>query len=189
MTRLVELELRRPQRADARRNYDALIAAAHGAFAELGPQAPLEEIARRADVGIATLYRNFTTREELVEAVYLEEVEAVCRVADDVVELEPWSALIAWLDRLAAYLGTKRALIEALNRESSTLKACRQNLVDAGGPLLRRAQDAGVVRHDVAIDDVMRLVNAITGVKYADDGQRDKVLSLALDGLRPSSTA
>lgn len=184
MSNLVELELRRPRRADARRNYDALIQAARGAFAELGAQAPLEEIARRAEVGIATLYRNFPTREELVEAVYLEEVEAVCRVADDVAGLEPWPALITWLDRLVDYLSTKRALIDALNRESSALQACRHSLVDAGGPLLERAQGAGVVRQDVAIEDVMRLVSGITGVKFADDRQRDKVLAVALDGLR-----
>ena len=184
MTSLVELEQRRPRRADARRNYDALIEAARGAFAELGPQAPLEEIARRADVGIATLYRNFPTRETLVEGVYLEEVEAVCQAADQVTHLEPWPALIAWLDRLVDYLGTKRALIDALNRESSALQACRHSLVEAGGPLLERAQAAGIVRRDIDIDDVMRLVSGINGVKFADDSQRDKVLAVALDGLR-----
>ena len=184
MANLVELQQRRPRRADARRNYDALIGAARVAFAELGPQAPLEEIARRAEVGIATLYRNFPTRESLVEGVYLEEVEAVCQAADDVGHLEPWPALMAWLDRLVDYIGTKRALVEALNQGSPTLQVCRQNLVDAGGPLLARAQEAGVVRKDVAIDEVMRLVSGITGVKFADDSQRDKVLAVALDGLR-----
>lgn len=189
MAKLAELEQRRPRRADARRNYDALIETARVAFAELGPQAPLEEIARRAGVGIATLYRNFTTREELVEAVYLEEVEAVCRFADDVVDLDPWPALIAWLDRLVDYLGTKRALIDALNRDSPALQACRQSMFDAGEPLLDRAQESGVVRPDVAIDDVMRLVGAITGVQFSDDSQRNKVLAVALDGLRSTPGA
>ncbi|RYH13454.1 MAG: TetR/AcrR family transcriptional regulator [Alphaproteobacteria bacterium] len=184
MTTLRELELRRPARADARRNYDALIKAARGAFAELGADAPLEEIARRAEVGIATLYRNFPTREVLIESVYLEEVEAVCEAAAEVAGLEPWTALTTWLDRLVDYVGTKRALIDALNRESSALQGCRVGLVQAGGPLLARAQEAGLVRDDIGITEVMQIVSGISGVSFASPDMRKKVLGVALDGLR-----
>lgn len=186
LTTLLELEQRRPARADARRNYDALIKAARGAFAELGADAPLEEIARRANVGIATLYRNFPTREVLIESVYLEEVEAVCQAATEVTELDPWAALMAWLSRLVEYIGTKRALIDALNRESSALKACRVGLIEAGWPLLLRAQKAGLVRDDVTISEVMQIVSGISGVSFAAPALRDKVLAIALDGLRRS---
>ena len=178
------MALRRPSRADARRNYDALIGAARQSFAEMGTDAPLEEIARRADVGIATLYRNFPTREVLIESVYLEEVEAVCAAAADFAGLEPWDALVAWLGRFVAYVGTKRVLIEALNRNSSTLKVCRDGLYVAGGPLLERAQQAGLVRADTDIDDIMRMVSGITAAGFVSPEQRDRVLSIALDGLR-----
>jgi AcrR family transcriptional regulator len=184
VTTLQELEQRRPARADARRNYDALIAAARNAFAELGADAPLEEIARRANVGIGTLYRNFPTRDVLVESVYLEEVEAVCEAAADVGDLEPWTALTTWLGRFVDYVGTKRALIDVLNRESSALKACRVGLVSAGGPLLQRAQEAGLVREDIEISELMQMVSGISGVNFASVELRDKVLGVALDGLR-----
>jgi hypothetical protein len=75
-------------------------------------------------------------------------------------------------------------LIEVLNRGSSALQGFWHSLGDAGGPLLQRAQDAGIVRKDIAVDDVMRLVSGITAVKFADESQRDKVLAVALDGLR-----
>src|SRR3954464_11471458 len=89
--------LHRPKRADARRNYDALVAAARAAFTERDQSASLEDIARRAGVGIGTLYRHFPTRSDLIEAVYVEEVEALARSAEDVTELEPWEALVKWL--------------------------------------------------------------------------------------------
>ena len=114
-----EVFARRPKRADARRNYDALVAAARDVFAENGASsASLEEVARRAGVGIGTLYRNFPTRQDLFEAVYVEEVQALCRAAEDLAELPPWDALIAWLHRFVAYVATKRALDESLNRDS-----------------------------------------------------------------------
>jgi AcrR family transcriptional regulator len=188
MTTLAELALRRPARVDARRNYDKLIAAARTAFSELGTEAPLEEIARRADVGIATLYRNFPTREALIESVYLEEVEAVCNAASEVARLEPWDALVAWLSRFVAYIGTKRALIDGLNRDSSAFKACRDGLYTSGEPLLLRAQQADVVRLDARIDDVMRLVSGIAAAGFVDDDQRNRVLAIALDGLRERRT-
>jgi AcrR family transcriptional regulator len=179
-----ELLVRRPARADARRNYDALIAAARDGFAELGTAAPLEEIARRAGVGIATLYRNFPTREALIESVYLEEVDAVCQAAEAVADLEPWPALRTWIDRLVEYVGTKRVLVEAMNRNSSTFGVCREALYAAGAPLLQRAQEADVIRKDISIEDLIRLVTGVTGASYSTMEQRDRILAIALDGLR-----
>ncbi len=184
MSTIAELTRKRPTRADARRNYDAIIAAARIAFAELGPDVPLEEIARRAEVGIATLYRNFPTREELIESVYLDEVVAMAEAAEQYASLPPWEGLLAWLDRFTAYLVTKRALATALNRNSAAFQACRTVLYGSGEPLLKRAQEAGAVRKDTSIDDVMRLVAGITATGFVDDAQRERVLSLALDGLR-----
>jgi len=79
---LSPLRARRPHRADAARNFDALVAAARDVLTEYGVDAPMDEVARRAGVSIATLYRNFPTREQLLENAYVSEVEAVCRFAD-----------------------------------------------------------------------------------------------------------
>src|SRR5215218_11084670 len=102
--------LTRPRRADARRNYEKVLAAAREAFAEGGESTALEEIARRAGVGIGTLYRHFPNRQALLEALYVEEVEEVCRSAAQFDGDDPWEALNGWLERFIAYLATKRAL-------------------------------------------------------------------------------
>ncbi|GAA0555229.1 TetR/AcrR family transcriptional regulator [Paractinoplanes ferrugineus] len=175
----------RPQRADARRNFDALLAAARSAFAENGTDASLEDIARRAGVGIGTLYRNFPARRDLFEAVYVEEVNQLSEVATAVASLPPWEALTVWLERFVAYAGTKRAIIEALNRESEMFAACRRTMYAAGEPLLHRAQKEGAVRTDLSFDDLLRMVSGLTSGSYVDEAQRSRVLAVALDGLRP----
>src|ERR671920_227489 len=104
----------RPKRADALRNYEKLVAAAREAFTEADRSASLEDIARRAGVGIGTLYRNFPTRPDLVEAVYVDEVEALSRSAEELADLEPWEALTSWLGRFVGYVATKQALSDEL---------------------------------------------------------------------------
>lgn len=175
---------RRPQRADARRNYDALLAAAREAFAEKGTDASLEEIARRAGVGIGTLYRNFPTRQDLFESVYVEEIDQLGRTATAAAALPPWPALTTWLERFVEYVGTKKAIIEALNHESEMFKACRATMYGAGEPLFLRAQQSGDVRPDATFDDVLRLISGLTSAAYVDDAQRARVLAFALDGIR-----
>ncbi|MFI6264182.1 TetR/AcrR family transcriptional regulator [Micromonospora sp. NPDC051006] len=179
-----EVFARRPKRADARRNYDALIAAAREVFAANGAGASLEEVARRAGVGIGTLYRNFPSRCELFEAVYVEEVRALSRSAADLAGLPPWDALVAWLNRFVAYVGTKRALAEELVHDSEVFRSCRTEIYAAGEPMLRRAQEAGVARPDASFDDVVRLISGITAYQFMEPGQRDRVLAIALDGVR-----
>jgi len=181
---MAEVPVRRPQRADARRNFDALLTAARTVFATAGTDASLEEIARQAGVGIGTLYRNFPTRQDLFEAVYVEEINQLSRAASAVAALPPWEALTTWLDRFVEYVATKRAIIEALNRESAMFAACRATMYEAGEPLLERAQQAGEVRADANFDDVLRLVSGLMSATFVDDDQRKRVLGLALDGLR-----
>ncbi|WP_432839395.1 TetR/AcrR family transcriptional regulator [Dactylosporangium sp. CA-092794] len=176
--------VRRPQRADARRNFDALLAAAREAFAEHGSGTSLEDIARRAGVGIGTLYRNFPTRQDLFDAVYVGEIEALCQAADAVAGLEPWDALTGWLHRFVDYAATKRALSEEINRDSPMIRECRTAIHEAAGPLLARAQAAGVARRDVSADDLLRLISGLTAGGYVDDAQRERVLTIALDGVR-----
>jgi AcrR family transcriptional regulator len=179
------LESRRPRRADAARNYDALLLAAREAFAADGAEASLEDIARRAGVGIGTLYRNFPSRKHLFEAVYANEVRELGVVADQLADTPPWEALTSWLRRFVAYALTKKAIREALEgEESDVFLACRQSMYDAGRPLLERAQQAGEVRADMSIDDLLRMVSGISSVAFPDDEQRDRVLAIALDGVR-----
>lgn len=138
-------------------------------------------------VGIATLYRNFPTRESLLENVYLTEVEAVCRAAQSLDGQEPWKAITEWLHRFVDYVATKRAVATSLDHDSPVYRSCIQALFEAGGPLLERAQTAGLMRTDVDIDDVMRFVMAYATVNFAGAEQRDRMLQIAFDGLRRSS--
>jgi AcrR family transcriptional regulator len=183
----------RPKRADARRNYDKVIAAAREAFAERGAGTSLEEIARRAEVGIGTLYRNFPNRQALLEAVYVDEVESVSRTAADLDGAEPWDALVSWLHRVVGYLVTTQALAQELldyvDRDAALFQSCRTLLFAAGEPLLQRAQDARVVRADTNLPEVIQMVGGIAKIQHTAPGQVDHILDIALDGLRYRSAA
>ncbi|MEU4163131.1 helix-turn-helix domain-containing protein [Actinoplanes sp. NPDC026670] len=177
--------VRRPARADARRNFDALLDAARVMFAAEGAGASLEGIARRAGVNIATLYRNFPTRQHLFEAVYSDEVEALARMAAELDGLEPWDALESWLRQFVSYATTKKAVYDAIAHREEMFVNGRDVIHAAGRPLLERAQRAGTARGDVTFDDVLFLVNGVSGANFVQDAQRDRVLTMALDGIRP----
>ena len=183
-----ETLIARPKRADARRNYEKVLAAAREAFAEGGESTALEEIARRAGVGIGTLYRHFPNRQALLEALYVNEVEEVCRTAGELDGTDPWDALIAWFERLMGYLATKQALahelLNYLETDDPLFQVCRTSLYAAGDPLLRRAQEAGVVRRDVEFPEVMQMVVGIAKIPASDPSQVAHILRIALDGLR-----
>jgi AcrR family transcriptional regulator len=178
----------RPKRADARRNYEKVLAAAREAFAEGGESTALEEIARRAGVGIGTLYRHFPNRQALLEALYVDEVEEVCRSAGELEGADPWEALNGWFERFIGYLGTKRALahelLNYLDQDAPLFQVCRASLFEAGEPLLKRAQEAGAVRPDVNIAEVIQMVVGIAKIPASDPGQTEHILRIALDGLR-----
>ncbi|ETK31619.1 TetR/AcrR family transcriptional regulator [Microbispora sp. ATCC PTA-5024] len=178
------LAQRRPHRADAARNFDALVAAAREVFAEHGGDASMDEIARRAGVGNATLYRNFPTREALVEVVYLSEVQAVCDHAERLAGAEdPFGALVEWLRRLVEVAGTKRVLIEGLAFNPSAYPVAREALYEAGGALVARAHEAGRVDPGLDIDDVMRFAIGVSVGVYRDDDQRERVFQAAMRGI------
>jgi AcrR family transcriptional regulator len=177
----------RPQRADARRNYEKLLLAAREAFAEDGSDATLDDISRRAQVGIATLYRHFPTRQHLLEAVYVDEVEAMSQRASDLAGLAPWDALEQWLREFVRYAATKRALAQemltSIDRDAAVFRASRAAIMTAGGTLLGRAQAAGVARGDVEFADVSCLIYGIASSGSKPD-QVERLLDVALDGLR-----
>jgi AcrR family transcriptional regulator len=177
----------RPQRADARRNYEKLVSAAREAFTADGGSASLEDIARRAQVGIGTLYRHFPTRQYLLEAVYLDEVEAICRSAADLADLAPWDALVAWLREFVGFAATKRALAQemlaTIGSDAEVFRTCRVAIETAGDGLLSRAQAAGAARADASFRDVGRLLGGIASIQ-ADPEQIERILDIVIDGLR-----
>jgi AcrR family transcriptional regulator len=180
----------RPKRADARRNYEKLLAAAREAFAEHGTAATLEDIAARAGVGIGTLYRHFPGRPDLLEAVYLDDVQAICASTDRYADLPPWEALSGWLREFVSFAATKRALAEEMftyiDRDAEVFRNCAQGIYGAAEPLLQRAQAAGEVRRDTDISDVTKMFSGIAAIRASDPNQIDRIVSVALDGLRPA---
>jgi AcrR family transcriptional regulator len=178
----------RPKRADALRNYAKVVAAAREVFAERGTSTSLEEIARRAGVGIGTLYRNFPNRQALLEAVYFEELESLCRSAAEFDGLPPWEGFEAWVHGLVGYLATKHALahelLEYLDRDAPLFQSCRAMLFAAGEPLLARAQQADAVRHDTSLGEIIQMVGGIAKIPGAEPEQTEHMLQIALDGLR-----
>ncbi len=178
-----------PRRADARRNRERLLAAATAAFAEQGADAPLEDIARRAGVGIGTLYRHFPTRLALQEGVFRSQVETVCGRGRELGESpSPGEAFADWLRVLAGFLATKRglshALISSLGKDSELISSCGQVMRATAEQLLSRAQQAGEVRDDLTAMDVMRLMHGIGVAVEHTPGEADRMLSLMLDGMR-----
>jgi AcrR family transcriptional regulator len=188
-----------PMRADARRNRALLLAAALAAFTECGADdTSLEEIARRAGVGIGTLYRHFPSRQALLEAVYADQVEALCTQASDLLTAgSPAAALATWLRAMVQFGATKRTLTSALTADYGThtpvVSACRVDLLAAADALLTRAQQAGAVRLDVTAIDLLRLSHAVAvAAERAGDGpdQAERLLSLMLGGvLTPAGSA
>lgn len=176
-------------RADARRSRAKLLAAASEAFGENGADAPLEDIARRAGVGIGTLYRHFPTRLDLQSAVFLSQVKSVCAQADDLMRGFPAEqAFAAWVRLLTNYMVTKRglskALVGSLGRESELISSCSLAMRETVERLLKHAQEENVVRPDVTAIDVLRLVHGIGVATERTPEDADRLLSMMLDGLR-----
>ncbi|WP_051579483.1 TetR/AcrR family transcriptional regulator [Pseudonocardia acaciae] len=179
-----------PRRTDARRNYKRLLAAASDLFVERGPDAPLDEIAKRAGVGNATLYRHFPTRRDLLVAVCVGDVEALCRHGNDLRATHPPAeALAEWLwafiEHVTAKQGLAAALLTGRDEDSAVITACQRAIDATGAALLERAQTAGAVRPDLGLGELLRLVNAIA-IAAEPDGAHgaERLLSLVLDGVR-----
>lgn len=185
----------RPMRADARRNYERLLDAAKAAFAEHGTDAPLDDIAKRAGVGSGTLYRHFPTRMDLIEAVFVHRINALVVIAKELVEVDdPEEAVVTFFRRLvehsSSYRGLATALMVALNEQGSEIaRSCHMMVYDAVTELVDRAKQAGVVRADVDVRDLLKLVNGISLVveNHGDEDPElvDRLVALVLNGLRP----
>lgn len=184
----------RPMRADARRNRERLLAVAREAFAANGADFSLEDVARRAGVGIGTLYRHFPTRDQLADAVFSEEYEKLTALARELAEVEPpGEALMTWLHTFmvhnASTPGILRALMQSLKQDETTqLHSRLVELREAGRALTERAVAAGEVRADTDYSDVTMIVCAVA--RSAQDAgwpaeRRDHMFGIIRDGLRP----
>jgi AcrR family transcriptional regulator len=186
----------RPLRADARRNRDAVLVAATAAFAAEGVGASLEDIARRAGVGVGTLYRHFPTREALVLGVYEREVESLAASADDLAAtLEPAAALREWMRRFVRYAATKRGLVGMLRTmvqdDSELFDRAKSQIAAAARKLLGAAVDAGQIRADVTAEDLTRSMSGICMVSgRADEPDcAGRLIDIVYDGLRYGASA
>jgi len=178
------------RRADAERNRDKILAAARSAFADPGTEVSMAEISRRAGVGMATLYRNFPGRQELLEALYTDEVNAICEAAETVDGATPGAALTAWLHRFFAFATSKRHIASELLKHtdySNPLFASnRARVTAAGRPLLAAAQRSHEVRDNLTLEQILDMVIAIATI-HGDGRYLEPILQAALDGLRPST--
>lgn len=181
----------KPLRADAQRNRDRLVEVAAQMFASDGVDASLEEIAKRAGVGIGTLYRHFPTREHLVEVVYRREVEGLCHAADELAHEHPADvALELWMQRFVDYIATKRGLATSLRlllTANSTLFSDTSGRVSgAMRSLVQAAAAAGKIRADVDASDVMHALGGIYSAPNTPDWRErsGRLVKLLMDGLR-----
>ena len=178
-------------RADARRSRAKLLEAATAAFAETGADAPLEDIARRAGVGIGTLYRHFPTRDAMVHAVYSREVDQLAQSAARLIAtVAPIEALHQWLRLCIDYIATKKVLATALGAMAGGVPkipgASAMPITEAVTRLLDHAQAAGEVRADVQPDDLLRALGGFTYGAEAPGWQASalRLIDLLMDGLR-----
>ena len=180
------------RRADAERNRGKILAAARVAFADTDALVSMAEISRRAGVGMATLYRNFPGRQELLEALYTDEVNAVCEAAETVEGETPGTALTAWLHRFFAFYNSKRHVGDELLRQSDAnepfLNEGRSRVLEAGRPLLLAAQRSREVRGELTLEQILDMVIAIAKID-GDARYLQPILQAALDGLRPPNDA
>ncbi|SOB81157.1 TetR/AcrR family transcriptional regulator [Streptomyces sp. 1331.2] len=183
----------RTPRADAQRNRDRILAEAAALVAEQGTQASLRDVARRAGVGLGTLYRHFPTREDLLEALLGRRFDHLAARADTLAATEPAErALTDWLYEFTldagAYQGLPATLMATLEDPESALYAGCLRMRQAGGRLLAAAQRDGLIRPDVTPLDVFALANAlswITDQAPTLTERRDHLFRLVLDGFRP----
>jgi AcrR family transcriptional regulator len=181
----------RKPRADSARNRQLLIDAAKAGFAEFGLNVSLEEIARRAGVGIGTLYRHFPGREQVVEAVYRREVEQLAEAVPLLLETSsPGEALHRWMHLFVDYIATKRLIAPSLGaaagRSSSLYASSVELITNAISTLVKRAVASGEVRRDIDPSDLLR---AMVGVSYGNpdvgwEASARRLIDLLMDGLR-----
>jgi AcrR family transcriptional regulator len=179
-----------PRRADAERNRDKILAAARSAFGDPEAEVSMAEISRRAGVGMATLYRNFPGRRELLEALFTGEVSAICDSAETIDQKTPGAVLTAWLYQFFGFASAKRHIASELlkhsNDSTSFFSQNRDRVLAAGRPLLAAAQRSHEVRDELTVEQILDMIIAIATIR-GDPDYLEPILRAALDGLRPTT--
>lgn len=185
-----------PRRADAQRNYERLLAAAETALNADGAGASLDEIAKAAGVGNATLYRHFPTRGKLIEAVFDQRFLMLCAAASALTERQdPGAALKTWLRDVTRHITDSRLLADAFmdaydgppGTEPPQIAAWHRAVYDAALPLLTAAQQAGAVRGDLDVTELMALTTAVA--RAGDPADAGRFLDMLLEGITPREAA
>lgn len=184
--------IQRPLRADAARNRARLLTAAHAVFAERGLDATMDEVARRAGVGVGTAYRRFRNRDDLIAALFEERLEEFMGILDDALaDADPWRGLSGFLERSMEMQAEDRGFKDLLLQSAEgreRMRRFRAQIRPLVEELLRRAQDAGELRADVDGRDVLVISLMVGAVAdFASDVEPQlwrRSLTLLLDGLR-----
>lgn len=182
----------RPLRADARRNRAAIVRAARTVFAKYGREAQMDDVARRAKVGVGTLYRHFPTKDALLVALIEDRFARMAEAARESLEIaDPWEALETFLRRGAEVHARDRALSQAVGDEPGRIAAAA---MAAGMPILleelvRRGQDASVVRPDARWEDIPMIFCSLGSVAGPPRASWERMLAVILDGLRAPGAA
>jgi AcrR family transcriptional regulator len=189
--------LGRPLRADARRNRERVLIAAREVFADQGREAQMDDVARRAMVGVGTVYRHFPTKEALIEALVLETFERILVVAKAQLERtdDPWDALVQTMWAGAEILAGDRSLSEVMAEAPGAFNfdAAVQNEMNATmSALIERAQAEGTLRADVVLDDVVMVmcgIGAATRKTHICPGAWRRHIAIVIDGMRATSAS
>lgn len=183
----------RPLRRDAQRNRDAIVAAARQVFCDQGLEAPLEEIARRAGVGIATLYRRFPSRVELLDAVLADNLQAHIAAAEQALATDdPWDGFAFYLEQSCRLQAEDRGLNDVMGMRfprATSVEAAKTRLFELVGQAVDRAQQSGQLRADITMEDLAflnwantRILPAVRAASAPEAWRRH--LGLLLDGFR-----
>jgi AcrR family transcriptional regulator len=190
----------RAKRADAVRNRQRVLDAALEVFGELGFDAQMPEIARRAGVGVGTLYRHFPTKADLVGALADQHFERMVELAEEAVDsgLPPWEALETFIWQAATKIAEDRGMAEVMSRKREVTDVVKppERLVELSAELIKRAQDSGDVRADARVDDIPTILCGlgqvvVSGGQATPDVTIDwrRYVTLMMCGLRPQPEA
>jgi AcrR family transcriptional regulator len=182
----------RPLRADARRNRERVLTAARAVFSEQGREAQMDDVARRAMVGVGTVYRHFPTKEALIDALVLDSFARILAVAKEQLarEDDPWDALVQTIWTSAETLAGNRAVSEVMAEDPGSIhidEVIQQQMGEAMTTLMERAQAAGALRPDVIVDDLVMVICGIGGATrkpHTCPGAWRRHVAIVIDGMR-----
>ncbi len=186
----------RPMRVDAVRNRERILEAAEAVFSVEGVSAPIDRVAERAEIGVGTVYRHFPTKEDLFEAIVMTRLEGLLALAQSEASAEsPGAALFSYLQEFSRQAAAKHDLFDAMGAAGIEFKArCAEKIGEMKerlGLLLTRAQDAGVVRPDTSVDELIGLVIGTSQAAVQaglDEDARRRMVGIVCNGIRVPNT-